>query len=168
MINAVSIGEEPTLLVEFGTGDIEISGFELDDNGNGYLGLHELETPRPIGDIKAGDGSTLQDIAPTILFSFTDPRSIDTLIDMLDRCRTKMRCISPEPNKMTLWYIWSEGFAATGQSGSATLHGTRMGETFEEACQALFKDDKTYSKEKNTLWGCHLFDNESDARKSFG
>ena len=75
---------------------------------------------------------------------------------------------------MKTWQVWSEGYMATGESSTATLHGTFDGETFKDAVIA-FRDSLTdeYSKkciniDKLTFWGCRFFDNESDARKSFG
>lgn len=67
--------------------------------------------------------------------------------------------------------IWSEGLACTGQSGKAQFHGSYKGITFAEACEAWAKstDDPNYFDRKHlTYWGCKLFNNESDARKSFG
>ena len=68
--------------------------------------------------------------------------------------------------------IWSEGFAATGQSGTAHRHGAAEGETFQEACEAFAQADTAFadyfSAGKLTYWGCKLFDNESDARKRYG
>jgi len=91
--------------------------------------------------------------------------------------------------------IWCEGYAATGESSDATYFGKAMGNTFEEACLNFeFTEDKwadwggikIHSKgdklplDKNedgslrlsggrpTIWACRFFDNEADARKSFG
>lgn len=66
--------------------------------------------------------------------------------------------------------IWVEGFAATGEHGTAQFLGTAVGRTFKEACQNWFAQhpSRTYDPERNTDWGCRLFDNPDDARKSFG
>jgi len=71
---------------------------------------------------------------------------------------------------MKTWEIWSEGYSATGQSSGATLLGSFKTETFDEAVGKLEitpqpeqQPDKTW-----TFWGCRLFDNERDARRSFG
>ncbi|MEJ7831207.1 MAG: hypothetical protein WKF91_23580 [Segetibacter sp.] len=78
---------------------------------------------------------------------------------------------------MREYQIWSEGFAATGERGGATFHGKQMAETFDEACDLFFKGNSTYDslldgRDMKTLirayWGCRLFDNEADARRSFG
>lgn len=72
------------------------------------------------------------------------------------------------------WPLWVEGYVATGESADATFLGSFEGETFQDAIQA-YKDSLTddYSRkcvdvERQTFWGCRFFDNEADARKSFG
>jgi hypothetical protein len=78
-----------------------------------------------------------------------------------------------------MFEVWSEGYAATGESSGATFHGKTMAETFDEACIKLVgKDLDTDESEKDgynrtsngkmSIWGCELFDNEKDARASFG
>ena len=75
--------------------------------------------------------------------------------------------------------IWIEGFAATGESATANLLGTAKGETFNEACEnfryengnplGLDKDkDGSNRYDYPSIWACQLYDNEIDARKSFG
>jgi hypothetical protein len=66
--------------------------------------------------------------------------------------------------------IWIEGYRVTGNSSDATLLGTQEGQTFKEACIAYVKRTRQtdYNEERNSIWGCRLFDNEIDARKSFG
>lgn len=75
---------------------------------------------------------------------------------------------------MKNWNVWTEGYATTGESGDASFHGTFGGETFKDAVIA-FKNSLTdkYSiscidVEGMSFWGCRFFDNEGDARKSFG
>lgn len=69
---------------------------------------------------------------------------------------------------MKSYRIWSEGYAATGQSSGAISHGIVEAASFKEACDIKFEGDSLYSPDRMTYWGCQLFDNESDARKSFG
>lgn len=68
--------------------------------------------------------------------------------------------------------IWSEGYQCTGEHAGAMLHGTMTAMTFAEACIALAQVDKAFRDNFNadnlSFWGCRLFDNEKDARKSFG
>jgi len=72
---------------------------------------------------------------------------------------------------MKYWSVWSEGYRATGEHGTATFHGNFEADTFAEACQrwaATTSDPKQFNAERLTYWACRLFDNEADARKSFG
>lgn len=78
---------------------------------------------------------------------------------------------------MKTFEIWMEGFAATGQNSGASFHGTRQGETFKEAVDALMENwskqkpkevKVNYNPKKLSYWGCRFYDNEVDARKSFG
>lgn len=68
--------------------------------------------------------------------------------------------------------IWMEGFRATGESASAHLVATNVeGENFIDACKQFYKNDLLFRiNEKGTpsYWGCRLFDNEAEARKTFG
>lgn len=76
--------------------------------------------------------------------------------------------MSEDPKK---FQIWAEGFAATGQSGKAFLFGESEGADFQEACDRFFARREYkgfYNPGRLTHWGCKLFDNEQDARKSFG
>ena len=75
---------------------------------------------------------------------------------------------------MKEYELWTEGHTATGESGEATFHGKFKGNTFKEAIQA-FKDTLTDERsircvdvENEKFWGCRFFDNEADARRSFG
>lgn len=71
--------------------------------------------------------------------------------------------------------IWSEGFAVTGQSAPAELLGIEEADNFDQAVEQYMEkhpkriDVREHNGKKiYTDWGCLLFDNESDARKSFG
>lgn len=70
--------------------------------------------------------------------------------------------------------IWSEGFADSRELHQAYLFGCGEGETFREACINFMNADKQHKELRYfnvkdlTFWGCRLFDNEADARKSFG
>lgn len=84
-----------------------------------------------------------------------------------------------------IYEIWTEGYAASGESGEAHMIGTAKGETFDQAVEEWAKTSN-YKVERNTperyvseeayknrrsnwnIWACNLFDNETDARKSFG
>lgn len=81
--------------------------------------------------------------------------------------------------------IWMEGFSATGQQQEASLLGTYLAESFDDAVEEYKKKHPADVNTRNrfaprneqgvmpqltvhSIWGCRLFDNESDARKSFG
>lgn len=74
--------------------------------------------------------------------------------------------------------IWSEGYRATGESGTAHMHGRVLAENLEEAILIHALDNKAFFEQLShspsdrgsnfTYWGCRIFDNEKDARKSFG
>jgi len=75
---------------------------------------------------------------------------------------------------MKIFEIWMEGYAATGESGSAQLLGTKPGKTFMDAYLNYVKDfygespPDHVSLNKPSIWGCRIYDNEADARKVFG
>jgi len=75
--------------------------------------------------------------------------------------------------KAKLFHIWSEGYVATCEHGTAQYICSVYAKTFKEACISTFKKGLfdgygNFNEEQLTLWGCHLYDNEQDARKSFG
>lgn len=72
---------------------------------------------------------------------------------------------------MKEYEIWSEGFAATGECAGAHLLGKYNAETWDDAVRMYMQDNPkriTVDSRGYTDWGCRLFDNETDARKSFG
>jgi hypothetical protein len=79
---------------------------------------------------------------------------------------------------MNKYEVWMEGFIISGQEGKAhrvvSEQGKTLweGETFKDAVkqavQEAIKDKQYYDPERNTYWGCRFFDNEAEARKSFG
>lgn len=77
--------------------------------------------------------------------------------------------------KMKKFEIWCEGYVVIGNSAGANLLGTETANTWDEAVGKYMKKnpDRIDVRETNgvktyTDWGCRLFDNETDARKSFG
>lgn len=79
-----------------------------------------------------------------------------------------------------------EGYRATGESSGAHMIGIEDGETFDDAiknCMDKNKDhgisenkrsryvsDEAYKNRSSNwnIWACNLYDNEKEARKSFG
>lgn len=82
--------------------------------------------------------------------------------------------------------IWMEGYAATGEHSPAQKVGEGLGNTFDEAVRDYMNGTLNHGIEENkrsgytteeaynnrrsnwNIWACMLFDNEKDARKSFG
>lgn len=73
---------------------------------------------------------------------------------------------------MKSYEVWMEGYAATGEHGTAQHLGNTTAASFKEACKLVVEnknwDMSYYNPERNTYWGCRFFDNGEDARKSFG
>jgi hypothetical protein len=76
---------------------------------------------------------------------------------------------------MKLFEIWMEGYSATGQHEKAQLIGTGLGITFDDAIRDYMAKTPNHGIEKSngprsnwSIWACDLFNNEKDARKSFG
>lgn len=69
--------------------------------------------------------------------------------------------------------IWMEGYTATGEHETAQMIGKGTGSTFDEAVKDYMSKNPKNGIEENgrsswSIWACSLFDNEADARKSFG
>lgn len=75
---------------------------------------------------------------------------------------------------MAMHEIWMEGYRATGDRAEARMLGRVEAETFADACDALCSPPEwqaqhgNYDRQRGTVWGCRLFNNEADARRSFG
>lgn len=74
---------------------------------------------------------------------------------------------------MRTFEIWAEGYRASGEKGSGAIYwGKVEANSFKEAFDKLAERDKSFRNCYNpvnlTFWACRLFDNEADARKSFG
>lgn len=64
--------------------------------------------------------------------------------------------------------VWMEGSKSSDGHCKASKIGECYANTFQEACDILCSKLPDYNRIKLTIWGCRLFDNEADARKSFG
>lgn len=61
-----------------------------------------------------------------------------------------------------------EGYRVTGNSSDAQLVASAIeASSFEEAV-AIYAKTKPIDEDGKSIWGCRLFSNELDARKSFG
>lgn len=91
--------------------------------------------------------------------------------------------------ELKIYEVWREGFGATGDYSPAQLIGKSYARSFAQACHIVFcteflkmteivnkpdyegyvdPDRWDYDPLRLTYWGCRLFNNETDARKSFG
>lgn len=80
-----------------------------------------------------------------------------------------------ESNQEDIIPVWVEGFSIQGNSGTARLLGFSKGKNFDEAVANLvpfLESPSLYRKDEQTgnhyYWGCQLFQDEIQARKSFG
>lgn len=72
---------------------------------------------------------------------------------------------------MKLFDIWMEGFHINEGRTPGMYCGQYSGNTFQEACAKwndLCGEPGYYDASRNTYYGCRFFDNEADARRSFG
>lgn len=87
---------------------------------------------------------------------------------------------------MKTFEIWVEGYRVSCEFGNAELLGTGIGMTFDDAVNDYMSKNPNCGIERNTvsryiseesyqnrrsnwnIWACNLFDNEQDARQSFG
>lgn len=69
---------------------------------------------------------------------------------------------------MKEYAVWSEGYRVSGAEGTARLHGSAVAASFQEACDMVLGELSQYDRSTRTYWGCRLFDNEQEARASFG
>jgi hypothetical protein len=73
---------------------------------------------------------------------------------------------------MPFFEVWTEGYVATGEHGTAKFWGSWWAEDLRGAADQVFSDDpdlgRHYNRERLQVWACRIFDNEADARKSYG
>ena len=73
--------------------------------------------------------------------------------------------------KTTVFEVWTEGYCTTGQNSRAQYHGEFEATSFAEACADYAYstgEPKYFDKDNLTYFGCRFYDNELQARKSFG
>mgnify|MGYP001558715694 CR=1 FL=1 len=68
--------------------------------------------------------------------------------------------------------VWIEGWRDNGGGADATFKGYGVGHDLQEAIKELSDRAQLHIHKKDInrlmVWGCRFFDNEADARKSFG
>ena len=72
-----------------------------------------------------------------------------------------------------MYTVWIEGYAATGEQGTARFVGRVDADSFEEAVAKLHHPGwgnytPGHDGKPPTFWGCRLFNSEAEARRSFG
>ena len=98
MIIARQLGKNPVLVVEFGTGDIEMVRTVTGKDGVTILAFKDLDVPKEIGSVHESGYKDLKDMGPVVMFTFSKVSSIDSLISMLEGCKAEITP-SPEPKK---------------------------------------------------------------------
>lgn len=107
--------------------------------------------------------------------------NIETWWSIEEKLRKEGRARQEPPNGEE-WEVWCEGYVATGQRAGATLIGRVPKSEAKNFDQAIYRliDNGTLNEslvlhegeEEGdphwSLWGCRIYDNEADARKSFG
>lgn len=66
-----------------------------------------------------------------------------------------------------IYEVWVEGYWCNGDRGQAWLKGKVEADSFNHAIDILFATDPNYNIIGH-WWGSRIFDNEIDARRSFG
>lgn len=80
--------------------------------------------------------------------------------------------VNRDEQEEKLYDIWAEGYVDNGGRAGAVRLGSARGKTFKDACRTFAEEEESFrqyfDEEHMTYWGCGLFSNEADARKSFG
>ena len=77
-------------IAEFGTGDIQMVGSKKGKNGETVLAFKTHEKPHPINVKEKSDWKSFDEMKPEIVFIFNKIESIDSLISMLEDCKSEM------------------------------------------------------------------------------
>ena len=70
--------------------------------------------------------------------------------------------------------LWMGGFAVTGQRQGASMIGTYEATDLDDAVKQYMETHKgsvywdRFGRGRHAIWACEIFDNEEEARKSFG
>ncbi len=101
---------------------------------------------------------------------FIDGRRLQ-LADMCNACdEAKIRAFM----STKLWDVWIEGFVVNGSREPAKYLGQTEALSFRDAAEHVLQrcgfiiNPPIFDRQRLTYYGCRLFDNEADARASFG
>ena len=78
---------EDIMVVEMGSGDIQMCGGTKDDFGRVHLCLKTTEDAREINVSYDNDFKSFDEMKPELVFMFSKVESIDSLIAMLEDCK---------------------------------------------------------------------------------
>lgn len=124
-------------------------------------------------------------------YSYTPsvPKHVMYNLDTMNRVRDENIIELIPKEGESIFEIWIEGYATSGERSNASLIGKSVGKTFEDAVnnytypQDVYcfnnGEPEVYHKKGDglkldnsypypSIWACRLYDNEKDARKSFG
>lgn len=99
----------------------------------------------------------------------------NTIYEKFSNSEIKKNVKSENSNGLKKYSLWMEGYAVTGNESTAQYLGEFEGNSFNDACDNWAKtieNPELYksgtSEHSPSHWACRIFDNEMDARKSFG
>jgi hypothetical protein len=102
-------------------------------------------------------------------------RTIGDLVpeSALERLRAEVAKAPPGTEYLvTRYQVWLEGYAATGERGTAQFFGTHRARSFTEAVEYFVEvrklNPELFDKGRLMYWGCRFYDNERQAREHFG
>ena len=78
------------MVCEMGTGDIHMLGSEKAENGSVHLAFKTTKEPQPINVILPTNCDSYDEFKPELVFIYNKVESIDSMISMLQDCRTEM------------------------------------------------------------------------------
>ena len=118
--------------------------------------------------IANGDSIAIQDVLSTFMSSELKQFVINEYNEYVNTYNKNIDKIDDKK-----YDIWMEGYHSAGSGAPAKFLGSFDGLSFDHAVLKYINTNKKgfeqlFNEEKLTIWGCKLFDNEKDARRSFG
>ena len=95
-------------------------------------------------------------------------RALKRIIELSPEPITLIHC----PQETKLYEIWMESDYDYGRRCPVRCLGSAEGHSFKDACKRFARKcagfGQYFDEQNMTYWGCRLFDNEFDAKKSRG
>lgn len=118
-------------------------------------------------------GTTRKDIAEKELFYSPEDlaRALGETFITVQMFDGSVKGINVDNNTLRKFDIWSEGWCANEGVSPAHLVARGVeGTDFTDACKRHYKNDELFDirGDRPCYWGCGLYDNEAEARRSFG